>query len=69
MPHLVKDKMRQCAEGKGKWPGLASALVEIKPGRGKQDEKEKRMRKYAPVTESFFKENLPDHFIDNVGQQ
>ena len=68
-PHLVKDKMGEGAEGKDKEPGFATTSVQVKSGKGDEDEKEKGMAKYPAVAKGISKKELTYGFINDVGEK
>jgi len=68
-PHLVKDKMGEGAEGKDKEPGFATTSVQVKSGKGDEDEKEEGMAKYPAIAKGISKKELTYGFINDVGEK
>ena len=69
MPHLVLDEMHAGAKGEDEKPGFAPVLVEVKAGKGDEDEKEEGMVEYPAVAKGISKKELPYGFIDDVGEK
>ena len=68
-PHLVKDKMHKRAKGDSKEPSLIMAAVEIKPGKGNENEKQEGMAKYPAAAEGMAEEDMSQRFINYVGKK
>lgn len=58
--------MYEDTKGKSQEPSFITVPVEIQPPSGNNNEKEKRMAKYATVVEGLLEEETPYGFINNV---
>ena len=61
--------MDEGTKAEDKEPSFPAFLVEVKPGKGDEDEKEDRVAKYPAVAEGVSEEELPYGFINDVGEK
>ena len=61
--------MTEGAKGKNKEPSFLTAPIEVEPSKGNNNEEKKCVAKYPAVTEGLPEEEMPDGFINDVGEK